>query len=273
MTLNKAPVHNDQSRYGVYSAQLLQTLAQNGGYRLVGLYFGLLAWLDKEDVNDRSLSAALSFLGIDEPTYRELSTQLAAHGLLQVTLENGEEKIWLIEPTTTVKHRVVPIRNVVTQATEAAASAERSEQAPLDAGSSLQAFLDKFLRLDKDQQVAELSERFRQEFAGAQGELTQNECEQLIYWLGHWPPVMILLALQEAVMANARSFRYIDRVLLNWQKNKVRTIQDVFSLKKQWEEKAKGEGQHGPHRKYTVAKQRLGQRPQAVAWETDEELW
>ncbi|HET7629298.1 MAG TPA: DnaD domain-containing protein [Bacillales bacterium] len=51
------------------------------------------------------------------------------------------------------------------------------------------------------------------------------ECESISMWLdddGH-SPTIIKSALKEAVMAGKLNFRYIDRILLEWKKNGIRT--------------------------------------------------
>ena len=245
----------EQNPYRIYSSTLLNKLVRDGGYRLVGLYFALLDCLD-QDPPVQDLEEIIAYLDIKPDEFKRLFGQLKSCGLL-VECSNGFELRPPAFTGVTREGKAKPVK-LLTKA---------------DSPKSGDPAVDHFLSLDHDQQVAELSERFRQEFAGPHGELTQNECEQLIYWLGHWPPVMVLLALQESVMQNARSFRYIDRVLLNWQKNKIRTVNDVWALRQQWEEKGKGVGHGGTARKAVAGSKRLGQRPESSRWEGDEELW
>jgi len=63
---------------------------------------------------------------------------------------------------------------------------------------------------------------FEQEFARP---LTPMECETISQWLDKdkYPEPLIILALKEAVFAGAVHFRYIDRILLEWQRNRVQT--------------------------------------------------
>lgn len=51
------------------------------------------------------------------------------------------------------------------------------------------------------------------------GVLTPINYQKIQDWLGvdHYSPAMIELALKEAVLNNARSFAYLDRVLLSWE--------------------------------------------------------
>lgn len=59
--------------------------------------------------------------------------------------------------------------------------------------------------------------------------LTPMECETIAAWLDEdqLDPQIILLALKEAVVANKRSMRYIDKILLDWQRNGLTSIQAV----------------------------------------------
>ncbi|RKN72426.1 DnaD domain protein [Paenibacillus ginsengarvi] len=63
---------------------------------------------------------------------------------------------------------------------------------------------------------------FEKEFARP---LTPMECENISQWLDRdrYPEELILLALKEAVFAGVIHFRYIDRILLEWSRNRVQT--------------------------------------------------
>jgi DNA replication protein len=55
------------------------------------------------------------------------------------------------------------------------------------------------------------------------------ECETISAWLDEdqLDPNIIMLALKEAVLANKRSLRYIDKILLEWQRNGLTSVQAV----------------------------------------------
>lgn len=59
--------------------------------------------------------------------------------------------------------------------------------------------------------------------------LSPMELERISSWLDQdrYPDELILLALKEAVFAGKVHFTYIDRILLEWSRNRVRTPQDV----------------------------------------------
>lgn len=59
--------------------------------------------------------------------------------------------------------------------------------------------------------------------------LSPMELETISGWMDEdrYPDELILLALKEAVFAGKLHFRYIDRILLEWSRNRVRTAQDA----------------------------------------------
>ncbi|MFB6466038.1 DnaD domain protein [Cytobacillus sp. Hz8] len=69
---------------------------------------------------------------------------------------------------------------------------------------------------------------FEQEFGRA---LSPFECETLAMWLDddHHDPVIIKAALKEAVISGKLNFRYIDRILFEWKKNGIKTIEQAKS--------------------------------------------
>lgn len=71
--------------------------------------------------------------------------------------------------------------------------------------------------------------------------LSGLECEQIRQWMerdGHadW---LIVEALREAVLANKYSFKYIDRVLYDWQRNRVRTKSELETYRQSYRERIK----------------------------------
>jgi len=70
--------------------------------------------------------------------------------------------------------------------------------------------------------------------------LSPMECETISGWLDQdrYPEELILLALKESVFAGKLHFRYIDRILLEWSRNRVKNAQDV----KAYSQKFRGGG-------------------------------
>ncbi|RCX23313.1 DNA replication protein [Fontibacillus phaseoli] len=67
---------------------------------------------------------------------------------------------------------------------------------------------------------------FEKEFARP---LSPMECETISGWVDQdgYPEELILLALKEAVFAGKVHFRYIDRILLEWSRNRVKTAEEA----------------------------------------------
>lgn len=82
------------------------------------------------------------------------------------------------------------------------------------------------LQQDHKNEEGELFAIFEQEFGRL---LSPMECESITMWLdedGHRAEI-IRAALKEAVIAQKLSLRYIDRILFEWKKKNVKTLQDV----------------------------------------------
>lgn len=69
--------------------------------------------------------------------------------------------------------------------------------------------------------------------------LSPFECESLGMWLDddHHDPVIIKAALREAVMSGKLNFRYIDRILFEWKKNGIKTIEQAKSQGRKFRQK------------------------------------
>jgi DNA replication protein len=75
---------------------------------------------------------------------------------------------------------------------------------------------------DRSQQEGNIFLLFEREFARP---LTPMEMETITGWLDQdrYPVELVNMALKEAVFAGKIHFRYIDRILLEWKRNKVFT--------------------------------------------------
>ncbi len=74
---------------------------------------------------------------------------------------------------------------------------------------------------------------FEKEFARP---LTPMEGETIAAWVDTdgYPRELILLALKESVFAGKLNFRYIDRILLEWQRNRIHTVEQAKEFTKQF---------------------------------------
>lgn len=77
---------------------------------------------------------------------------------------------------------------------------------------------------------------FEEEFARP---LSPLECETLNVWLDqdHHDVQMIKQALKEAVMSGKLNFRYIDRILFEWKKNGIKTVEQAVSYSQKFRRK------------------------------------
>lgn len=77
---------------------------------------------------------------------------------------------------------------------------------------------------------------FEQEFGRP---LSPFECEHLSQWIDQdgYAEELIEAALKEAVFCGKVSFRYIDRILLEWQRNQVHTATDAIEHAKKFRKK------------------------------------
>lgn len=95
--------------------------------------------------------------------------------------------------------------------------------------------VDQFLSQYNKTEVKKLQEQetdlyscFEQEFGRP---LSPFECETLAMWMDddHHDPVIIKTALRESVISGKLNFRYIDRILFEWKKNGIKTIDQAKS--------------------------------------------
>ncbi|BBN98875.1 DNA replication protein DnaD [Sporolactobacillus terrae] len=96
---------------------------------------------------------------------------------------------------------------------------------------SLEPLWNKLIRAAYSKRVSKVSTEnddklytlFENEFARP---LSPIECETLAMWLDqdHHSPSLIKGALREAVLSGKMNFRYIDRILFDWKKNGIKTL-------------------------------------------------
>ncbi|MBO0994785.1 DnaD domain-containing protein [Bacillus sp. SD088] len=71
--------------------------------------------------------------------------------------------------------------------------------------------------------------------------LSPMECESLAMWVDQdgQEPTLIRAALKEAVMSNTLNFRYIDRILFEWKKNGIQTVEQAKIHSSKFRQKSK----------------------------------
>lgn len=70
--------------------------------------------------------------------------------------------------------------------------------------------------------------------------LSPIEMETLVAWVEEdgYAPELIQMALREAVLSQAYNFKYIDRILISWEKKNIRTKQQVEKETKNYRERS-----------------------------------
>ncbi|MCY9218332.1 DnaD domain-containing protein [Bacillus haynesii] len=104
--------------------------------------------------------------------------------------------------------------------------------------------LFELLEMDEQKKLAEQNEGeqkslytiFEEEFARP---LSPLECETLSIWLDqdHHDAQLIKQALKEAVISGKLNFRYIDRILFEWKKNGVSTVEQAVNYSQRFRRK------------------------------------
>lgn len=75
-----------------------------------------------------------------------------------------------------------------------------------------------------DQEFGQLCEEFAHEFGRP---LSSMEAEQIERWTRSMPYALVREALRRAVLMGKHNFKYIDRILLEWTKNNIHTLEQV----------------------------------------------
>ncbi|WP_442594475.1 DnaD domain-containing protein [Neobacillus sp. D3-1R] len=105
--------------------------------------------------------------------------------------------------------------------------------------------IDHFLRLKKEEETSskvssetDLYTCFEQEFGRP---LSPFECETLAMWLDddHHDSIIIKSALKEAVISGKLNFRYIDKILFEWKKNGIKTVEQAKNYGNKFRQKTR----------------------------------
>ena len=67
--------------------------------------------------------------------------------------------------------------------------------------------------------------------------LSPMNLDQIRQWEKQYPSELILEALRKAITLGKYSMQYIDSILLNWQKNNIRTLAEVKAADKEFEQR------------------------------------
>ncbi|HEU4964869.1 MAG TPA: DnaD domain-containing protein [Bacilli bacterium] len=93
--------------------------------------------------------------------------------------------------------------------------------------------------LNRKEQMKNVFSLFEQEFGRP---LSPLEYEHITRWLDEdrYKEEIIREALREAVLSAKFNFKYIDRILFEWQKNNIRTLQELTVYREQYRNRASG---------------------------------
>lgn len=61
------------------------------------------------------------------------------------------------------------------------------------------------------------------------------DIEVINYWLDRFPEEIVICAMKKALRQNARNIAYVDKILMNWEMQKVKTLEDIERLDRQHE--------------------------------------
>lgn len=97
----------------------------------------------------------------------------------------------------------------------------------------LYTFLSAPVSANAEKQDENLYPVFEKEFGRP---LSPFESETLVIWMDqdHHDPLIIKAALREAVISGKLNFRYIDRILFEWKKNGIKTMEQALNYSKRF---------------------------------------
>ncbi|MDQ7790881.1 MAG: DnaD domain protein [Desulforudis sp.] len=77
-----------------------------------------------------------------------------------------------------------------------------------------------------------------EEFAGEFGRpLSPIEVEQIDRWQSEVGPLLAREALRRAVLLGKHNFKYIDSIILEWRKNRVRTLEEIAEYERDFQQR------------------------------------
>ncbi|MEW5761703.1 MAG: DnaD domain protein [Bacillota bacterium] len=100
-----------------------------------------------------------------------------------------------------------------------------------------------------DPELADLYRLFASEFGRP---LSPLEVEQIRRWQSESGAVLVQEALRRAVLLGKHNFKYIDSILLEWQKNNIRTLEEVDAYERSFQERRKKGTRQGRAREKAI---------------------
>ncbi|HJA73060.1 MAG TPA: DnaD domain protein [Candidatus Limosilactobacillus faecipullorum] len=174
------------------------------------VYLELKSFLDRGQVPN--IKQIAGYLGTEIDQVYEFIHELVSHQFLRQTLEKNES----------------------------GQEAEVYDFSPLE--NKIATFLMKVQAPQITQQKVTKEELFKKLESGFGRLLSPMEIGLVNNWLDddHYDPAIIELALRETVLNGKYNFRYMDRILLNWRRRKLTTVQAVETDLKSYAEQRAG---------------------------------
>lgn len=203
------------------------------GYRRLGfttLQNGLIAYYPQLNISDAELILiiqleAFSQQGNHFPTNEDIAanTNLSASEVAALIQKLIEQKYLIIEQTTDKEGRIGNVYNWDGLYQKLDEFLDKNVLIPKDKTKNKPKVVSDSLKNDP---LNSLARQFEIEFGRY---LSPIEREEIASWLSidHYDPQIIELALREAVLSQAYSLKYVDRVLLNWQRHNLKTTEEV----------------------------------------------
>ncbi|MGX7092602.1 DnaD domain-containing protein [Hutsoniella sourekii] len=178
------------------------------GDEAILLIYLIYASNQQKDIQDLDQVAAGLAWSVDQ-LYDTLASLLDKGYIHMDTITNQEGK-------QSDHYSIQPFFNVL----ENLASAEDSPVVEAESSSNTQ------FQVATHYDVGQLLDDFQMEFGR---NLSSMELEMVSAWVDkdQQPPDLIRLALKEAILNQAPNIKYIDKILLNWQKRNIRTAEEA----------------------------------------------
>jgi DnaD/phage-associated family protein len=65
--------------------------------------------------------------------------------------------------------------------------------------------------------------------------LSSVDIEVLNYWLDRFPEEIVVCAMKKSLKQNVRNLAYVEKILINWEQHKVKSLEDIERLDRQHE--------------------------------------
>lgn len=178
------------------------------------------------------------------PTVHELQERMSTHPdevirALQLLVQRGWLEIQESEDENSIRYEWYDVDPLYEELCSVTIQDYLDETASLNS-------LDWLQQLDE----SSLFTTFEREFGRP---LSPMECESMSQWVEQdgYSEELVLAALKEAVFAEKLSFRYIDRILLEWEKKGVKTAEQAKELAASFRNHQKGPASHGGSKSFT----------------------